>query len=87
MNQNTPHFALTSLKRGMRAYIETLESDETIQRRLLEMGIIEGAEIELLHQGPFGRDPIAVRVDDRIIALRRTEAATILVSLITEPAA
>ena len=51
-----------------------------IERRLLELGFVEGAVVEVLHEGPVGRDPIAVRVNDSTIALRRREAMAILVS-------
>jgi ferrous iron transport protein A len=51
-----------------------------LERRLLELGIVEGAAIEVLHEGPLGRDPIAVRVNEATIALRRREAMAILVS-------
>jgi ferrous iron transport protein A len=50
-----------------------------LERRLIEMGFVEGARIELLHDGPIGRDPIAVRVDDTTVALRRRDAGVILV--------
>ena len=50
-----------------------------LERRLLELGFVEGAEVEILHEGPLGRDPIAVRVNDTTIALRRREAMAILV--------
>jgi ferrous iron transport protein A len=48
-----------------------------LERLLLEIGFVEGARVEILHEGPFGRDPIAVRVDDMRVALRRREAAAI----------
>ena len=48
-----------------------------LERRLLELGFIEGAQIEVLHEGLLGRDPIAVKVDDMRVALRRQEAASI----------
>ena len=51
-----------------------------MERRLLEMGFVEGAKVEILHEGPFGRDPLAVRVDDLTVALRRRDADVILVS-------
>ena len=51
-----------------------------IERRLLELGFVEGARVEILHEGPLGRDPIAVRVNNTTIALRRREAMAILVS-------
>lgn len=49
-----------------------------MERRLIEMGFIEGAELEVLHEGPFGRDPIAVRVGTATVALRRRDAMAIL---------
>src|SRR6187402_1822693 len=50
-----------------------------LERRLLELGFVEGAAVEVLHEGPLGGDPIAVRVNDNTIALRRREAMAILV--------
>jgi ferrous iron transport protein A len=35
-----------------------------------------------LHEGAIRKDPVAVRVDDRTIALRRSEAKSILVEAI-----
>ena len=46
-----------------------------LERRLLEIGFVEGARVRVLHEGPFGHDPMAVMVDDTRIALRRREAA------------
>ena len=54
---------------------------DELERRLLEIGFVEGAQISVLHEGLFGRDPLAVRVDDTRVALRRREAADILVRL------
>ncbi len=53
--------------------------NEELERRLLEIGFVEGAEIEILHEGLIGGDPIAIRVDDMNVALRRREANAILV--------
>ena len=52
-----------------------------LERRLIELGFVEGAQVELLHQGLFGGDPIAVRVAASTIALRRHEAKAVLVSI------
>ncbi|WP_420471724.1 MULTISPECIES: FeoA family protein [unclassified Brevundimonas] len=52
-----------------------------LERRLLELGFVEGARVELLHEGLFGRDPIAMKVDDMRVALRRREAASLIVQL------
>ena len=52
-----------------------------LHRRLLEFGFVEGARIEVLHQGAIWRDPIAVRLDDMRIGLRRRDAADVWVLL------
>jgi ferrous iron transport protein A len=57
-----------------------------LESRLLELGFVEGADVEVLHEGPFGRDPIAVRINDTTIALRRREAMAILVVASDRPA-
>jgi ferrous iron transport protein A len=68
---------LGSLKKGDQALIAQVggpgASTELIER-LLEIGILEGSRIELVHEAPFGGDPIAVRVRGSIVALRRSEA-------------
>ena len=46
---------------------------------MIELGFVEGASVEILHEGLFGRDPIAVRVNDNTVALRRREAMAIVV--------
>lgn len=55
--------------------------DVELERRLLELGFVEGARVELLHEGLFGRDPIAMKVDDMRVALRRREAASLTLEL------
>ncbi|HYC69101.1 FeoA family protein [Brevundimonas sp.] len=53
------------------------EHTAELERRLLELGFVEGARVELIHEGLFGRNPIALKVDDMRVALRRHEAASI----------
>jgi ferrous iron transport protein A len=60
-------------------------SEQELERRLIELGFVEGARVELLHEGLFGRDPIAVRVADTTIALRRREAMAVLVNVAGPP--
>ena len=52
-------------------------TDEELERRLLELGFVEGAAVEVLHEGLFGQDPMAVKLDDMRVALRRREARAI----------
>jgi ferrous iron transport protein A len=48
------------------------------------MGLLEGAEVELVHEAPVSRDPIAVRARGTLIALRRSEANLVRVALFPE---
>jgi ferrous iron transport protein A len=50
-----------------------------LESRLLEMGFVEDARVEILHEGMFGRDPIAIRVNNATVAIRRREAMAIIV--------
>lgn len=52
-----------------------------LERRLLEFGFVEGAMVEVLHEGAIGHDPIAVRLDDMRVALRRRDAEDVWVRL------
>jgi ferrous iron transport protein A len=54
-------------------------SPQELEQRLVEMGFVEGARVEILHEGAIRRDPIAVRVDNITIALRRSEAMAVIV--------
>jgi ferrous iron transport protein A len=52
---------------------------EELERRLLEIGFVEGARFRILHEGLIGRDPMAIKLDDMRIALRRREAEAVAV--------
>lgn len=53
---------------------------EELELRLLEFGFVEGARVEVLQEGLLGGDPIAVRVDDMRVALRRSEAMNVILA-------
>lgn len=75
-------------KRGYSGVIQHLSageagsslSDVELESRLIELGFVEGARVEILHEGIVGGDPIAVRVDNVTIAVRRREAMAIIVA-------
>jgi ferrous iron transport protein A len=54
---------------------------DELQRRLLEFGFVEGARFEVLHQGAIWNDPIALKLDDMRVALRRRDAEDVWVLL------
>jgi ferrous iron transport protein A len=55
-------------------------SDVELESRLIELGFVEGARVEVLHEGVVGGDPIAVRVQNVTVAVRRREAMAIIVA-------
>ncbi len=74
-------------RRGYSGVIHHLAADQTgsalsaieLESRLIELGFVEGARVEVLHEGIVGRDPIAVRIENVTIAVRRREAMAVLV--------
>jgi len=83
--ENSEALPLSLRRKPWRGRVVALTPVETggvpwseLERRLLEMGFVEGARLEILHEGPVRRDPIAVRVDDCTIAIRRRDAAAIV---------
>jgi ferrous iron transport protein A len=72
--------SLDQLKVGQRARIEALRGNDAILQRLLEMGLLEGEEIEVLAFAPLG-DPVEIRLRDYRLSLRRSEAVRVEVSL------
>jgi len=54
-------------------------TDLELGQQLLEMGVIPGESITLERIAPMG-DPIAVRVSDVLLMMRRKEAAFVLVA-------
>jgi Fe2+ transport system protein FeoA len=71
---------LDQLEAGQRARIDAIQGIDALGQRLLEMGLIEGDEIEVVSFAPLG-DPMEIRLRDYRLSLRRTEAARILVSV------
>lgn len=52
-------------------------------KRLKALGVDEGAEVAILHRGVFGgRDPIAMRLGNMTIAIRRIHAHAISVEAV-----
>jgi len=86
-NDVRPQMPLGLAKRGFRGVIRHLAVEDSgsalsaveLESRLIELGFVEGAKVEILHEGILGRDPIAVRVENVTIAVRRREAMAVIV--------
>jgi ferrous iron transport protein A len=87
-NHTRPQLPLGLTKRGYSGVIQHLAGGDAgsalsaieLESRLIELGFVEGARVEVLHEGIVGRDPIAVRVENVTLAIRRREAMAIIVA-------
>lgn len=85
----TAHFkpesiSLDQLKVGTRASIAAIDWDvleDSEAARLRHFGFDEGVAVEPLHLGPFGRDPLAIRVGRMTVAIRRSHARAVRVNI------
>ena len=64
---------LSSFAVGESGVVKGVSGDGKIKRRLLDMGITNGAEIFLRKKAPLG-DPLEVTVRSYELTLRKTEA-------------
>ena len=70
---------LDTLKLGERARVADVTGDDAIAVRLMEMGLIEGEEIQNLGAAPLG-DPVEFVVRGYRLSLRLSEARRVLVN-------
>ena len=71
--------SLNALPQGVSARVVSVEGEGPVSLRLMEMGVVPGAPVRVIKAAPLG-DPIEVRVHGYHLALRRSEAETILVN-------
>jgi ferrous iron transport protein A len=72
-----PGVKLTDLPHRTAAVVDEvldLSANDTIARRLRELGFIAGERVEIVAAGPFGAEPLLVQVGFTRFALRRAEA-------------
>lgn len=74
---------LRDLQRNTLARISGFDAgDSELETRLREIGFAEGDQVEALHFGLFGRNPMSVRLNGALIALRKSEAKAVLVDVL-----
>jgi Fe2+ transport system protein FeoA len=69
---------LDQIPLGAEGDILAINGDRRMRRRMMEMGLLEGAHLRITKFGPTG-DPIQVRVNDYYLSLRLADAANIVV--------
>lgn len=63
---------------GMEVRIDSI-GESSLKSRLMTMGLIPGTRIKILPSAPMG-DPIAIRLRSYHLALRKADAAQVVVS-------
>ena len=74
------NMTLTELPVGSDARVVSVNGSSRVSRRLMEMGVIPGVDVRVVKMAPFG-DPIEVRVRGYSLAMRRSEADGVEVSI------
>ncbi len=69
---------LCDLHIGEKATVRALLSVGGIRRRLLDIGLIEGTQVECVGRSPGG-DPAAYLIRGAVIAIRDADSANILI--------
>ncbi|MBD3305630.1 ferrous iron transport protein A [candidate division KSB3 bacterium] len=69
---------LKSVAPGSRVIVKKLTGHGAVRRRLMDMGIIPGTEIEVLKVAPLG-DPVEMKFKGYNLSLRRDEADMVIV--------
>ena len=72
--------SLGELVPGDRGRIVKVGGGKTIHRRLRDMGLVAGSEVEVERKAPLG-DPIEIKIKGYRLALRKEEAAGIQVEV------
>ena len=73
--------SLRDIEPGDSCRVLKLSGNSAIRRRIMDMGLIPGAEVEVERLAPLG-DPIEVKIRDYHLSLRKEEAAQIAVERI-----
>lgn len=72
---------LSDLKMHEKAKVSQIVGEGQLRRKLLDMGIVSGSEIEIVKLAPLG-DPVGVKIKGYHLSLRKEEAKQILVEVV-----
>lgn len=78
---STKTVPLYLLPTGSFGRIKELTAQDSLRRRMLDLGFINNTLVEALGRSPSG-DPTAYQIRGAVIALRSEEAANIIVELV-----
>lgn len=75
--------SLRALAKGQRARIVTVSAAAELGRRIRDMGLVPGAEIQVVGRAPL-KDPVALRLAGFTLSLRNNEADFIAVEVLED---
>lgn len=67
---------MSDMRVGEKGKTTRIEGSGALRRRIMDMGIVRGAEIEMVRDAPLG-DPVEFLLKGYNLTLRREEAKTI----------
>jgi Fe2+ transport system protein FeoA len=71
---------LSRVKTGSKCIIKKIGGEGAFKRRILDMGMVPGSEIEVVRVAPLG-DPVDFKLRGYHLSLRKEEADKILVEV------
>ncbi|THB64328.1 MAG: ferrous iron transport protein A [Desulfovibrio sp.] len=74
---------LRELQLGQKARLVSIDAQGELGRRIRDMGLVPGSEVEVVGRAPL-KDPVALRIKDFTLSLRNNEADHILVEVVDE---
>lgn len=72
---------LLDMQPGQKAVVRKVHGEGNLRRRILDMGILRGAELEMIKRAPLG-DPIEVKVRGYDLSLRQSESSLVEVEVL-----
>ena len=76
----TGEMDLSKLKKGQCAVVRDIIADDSMRRRLQDIGLIQGTNVTCVQKSPLG-DPTAYLIRGAIIALRQEDSSCVKVKL------
>ncbi|MFO0944988.1 MAG: ferrous iron transport protein A [Planctomycetota bacterium] len=76
----TNESTLDRLKPGERGSVRAILGPPMLAQRLMEMGITEGEEVEVVRLAPLG-DPIEIRIRGYELSIRKSDARNVALNL------
>jgi ferrous iron transport protein A len=73
---------LSELPQGVPARVDAVQDtkdNDAISQRLRDLGFVPGETVRVVARGPWGGEPLAVKIGSTRFALRRSEAGRVIV--------